>query len=83
MPYGVAEAVWWSRTEHCQSRVHCLTSHTLRRAVPARTKGLAPARSTSWQHLQEKMQASLESRDSLQGELASLQAQHAALQVTC
>ena len=40
------------------------------------------ARSRSWQDLQAEVASSLQSRDSLQGELASLQTEHSALQVT-
>ena len=40
------------------------------------------ARSRSWQDLQAEVTSSLQTRDSLQGELASLQTEHSALQVT-
>ena len=42
--------------------------------------GRAKQRSSSWQQLNEEMQATLQTRNSLQGELASLQLEDAALQ---
>ena len=42
---------------------------------------LQMARSRSWQDMQAEMASTLQTRDSLQGELASLQTEHSALQV--
>ena len=43
---------------------------------------LQMARSRSWQDMQAEMASSLQTRTSLQGELASLQTEHSALQVS-